>query len=298
MNTIRNIISHIRLPTIPRFSTNPPCEITTEFFFLCGHTVTSRRCHNDRRIWRDDIYFDAATACDETCPTRSLPYVIYLGLHCIWCRFTGVPFTNSIRSDPGVDVIEPAELQRRQEFYLRGRRGLVPDAKRAEWYRIGGKQACWETYKRLEHEWQDNIGRDWRERTYFVGGSCDTRLYIPIDRKSVPEREDEECQICKFSLWEGEPPIRLPCHATHRFHTDCLDTWLPDNRTCPACRAVYELSTYREWEYVYENRPFVQFFSQLRAIPDPPDGGQVLPQGVDAWIEPEVQAAWFAFMQE
>lgn len=207
-----------------------------------------------------------------------------MNLRCTWCRYSGVPVTNCIRSDPGVDVIPPAELQRRREFYLSRRRATQTDTERAEFDRRRGKEAYWETHKRLEHEWQDSQGKDWRERTYFVGGTSDVRLYTPIDRNSIPGGEHQICQICRDDLWEeGEAPIRLPCHASHLFHTECVDRWLVASMTCPTCRLRYTLSTYQEWEEVYDNRPFVEFFTR--------------PQGIDAWLDPDVQAEWDAVMQ-
>ncbi len=192
--------------------------------------------------------------------------------------------TNSIRSDPGVERLDPGELSRRQDFYLSERRAQLTETVRDAFFRNVGRRAYWETHKRLEHEFQDNQGLGWRERRYFVGAGSDERLYMPIDRSVIPDDEDGECGICKESLKQGSTPVVLPCHATHHFHTGCLDTWLPEHKTCPACRAQYTLSTFQEWGVIFDNRDYVRFFFAPRRQPNP-NGLQdhrVFHQGVNA----------------
>jgi len=42
------------------------------------------------------------------------------------------------------------------------------------------------------------------------------------------------CSICIGECESGEMIRQLPC--THRFHKDCIDTWLESNITCPICK--------------------------------------------------------------
>lgn len=46
-----------------------------------------------------------------------------------------------------------------------------------------------------------------------------------------------KCCICMAELEEGEELIRLE-KCSHRFHFDCLQSWLRKSNQCPVCRAV------------------------------------------------------------
>lgn len=63
-----------------------------------------------------------------------------------------MPYTHTVRSDPGVDRLEPRELRRRQDFSLSERRVRLSDNARAVWFRNNGLREVWKTYRRLEHE--------------------------------------------------------------------------------------------------------------------------------------------------
>lgn len=263
MNTIRNILSNTRLPsfTFPAFSMTPPCEIITEFFYVCGHTVTSRRCRNNARLWRDNGYHHPSVACDAQCPTRSLHPVTHMYLSCSWCRqFPRIPYTNSIRSDPGVDRLDPGELRRRQDYYLAEWRPRLTEGVRAAFFRNVGRRALWETHMRLEHDWEDRQGVTWQERTYFMGEGYDDRLLIPIDPSTM---QGEDCGICRQSL-AGNLPVHLPCADLHRYHAECIEMWLLGNRvqSCPHCRHWFKIVTYNEWNTQTED--FIRFFVDYR----------------------------------
>jgi len=45
------------------------------------------------------------------------------------------------------------------------------------------------------------------------------------------------CCICLESFEQGDSCMRLPCHAGHVFHTECLQYWLERSRRCPLCRS-------------------------------------------------------------
>ncbi|MCO5575895.1 hypothetical protein L7F22_029701 [Adiantum nelumboides] len=45
-----------------------------------------------------------------------------------------------------------------------------------------------------------------------------------------------ECPVCLSEFQEAERGRLLP-NCRHRFHVECIDTWLLANGTCPVCRA-------------------------------------------------------------
>ncbi len=46
----------------------------------------------------------------------------------------------------------------------------------------------------------------------------------------------ETCAVCLFDFVEGELVQHLTCHATHMFHTTCINMWWQRSRTCPMCK--------------------------------------------------------------
>jgi hypothetical protein len=113
----------------------------------------------------------------------------------------------------------------------------------------------------------------WEERTYFVGGTIDTRLYIPINRNSFPDSDEAVCGVCMDPLWETDSPIRFPCHITHRYHMSCVKEWLMEKKSCPSCRHRYRIETYRDWEHEYDNREYSRFLVKASTMP------------VETWLE-------------
>jgi hypothetical protein len=59
-------------------------------------------------------------------------------------------------------------------------------------------------------------------------------LKYKIDRESQIPTENKDCAICMDEFKIGDQVRRLPC--MHPYHTDCIDTWLKTNRTCPVCK--------------------------------------------------------------
>ena len=37
----------------------------------------------------------------------------------------------------------------------------------------------------------------------------------------------------------------LPCHATHYFHTECIEQWLSEKEECPLCREPIDIEANR-----------------------------------------------------
>lgn len=111
----------------------------------------------------------------------------------------------------------------------------------------------------------------WRQRTFFIGEGIDDRLMAPLDPGTVPDGEAGQCRICLQSLRDGAP-VALPCHAAHRFHTECVVTWMsqgPAFRHCPFCRVRFRIVTYQEWNRQSED--FVRFFVNYQPRPDNED---------------------------
>lgn len=48
-------------------------------------------------------------------------------------------------------------------------------------------------------------------------------------------RQDDDCAICQDPI-EQDQMMRIIRHCTHRFHQNCIDTWLNSHVTCPSCR--------------------------------------------------------------
>ncbi|MCL7036768.1 hypothetical protein MKW94_004026 [Papaver nudicaule] len=46
-----------------------------------------------------------------------------------------------------------------------------------------------------------------------------------------------DCAVC-LSKFERKDKLRLLPNCCHAFHSECIDTWLLSNRTCPLCRAT------------------------------------------------------------
>ena len=56
----------------------------------------------------------------------------------------------------------------------------------------------------------------------------------PITIHSKESDAPSDCNVCISEFEDGESLRRLPCG--HKFHKDCVDTWLEANITCPVCK--------------------------------------------------------------
>lgn len=60
------------------------------------------------------------------------------------------------------------------------------------------------------------------------------RLYMLRGEKQ--EETGGECSICLLNREKGQRTVVLPCFQEHRFHAECLRSWLKERRECPLCR--------------------------------------------------------------
>ena len=44
------------------------------------------------------------------------------------------------------------------------------------------------------------------------------------------------CAICLGEHAIGDTIVKLPCHNTHVYHTECTKEWFRNNAVCPTCR--------------------------------------------------------------
>lgn len=54
------------------------------------------------------------------------------------------------------------------------------------------------------------------------------------DDCNVGDVENVQCMVCLEKFEDGENIRILPC--VHRYHRDCVDRWLAENRRCPVCK--------------------------------------------------------------
>ncbi|KAH9464121.1 hypothetical protein MJO28_002246 [Puccinia striiformis f. sp. tritici] len=66
---------------------------------------------------------------------------------------------------------------------------------------------------------------------------------LPLDSTQT---DSPSCAICLEEYVESDLTVSLQCHHSHHFHRDCILDWLeslvPEQLTCPICRAEVELS--------------------------------------------------------
>lgn len=96
----------------------------------------------------------------------------------------------------------------------------------------GTEMEAAEEYANLSYEelieLQDRLG-------YVPNGMTDREIKsIPTSQYAATE-DGAFCVICQLDINDGESIATLP-KCSHLFHKDCIQQWLKDNRSCPACR--------------------------------------------------------------
>ena len=69
--------------------------------------------------------------------------------------------------------------------------------------------------------------------------------YIPsntINKAKNPSDINSKCIICLAELKIGEKESTLPC--LHIFHSNCIENWLKQKRTCPICKLEISLVSF------------------------------------------------------
>jgi len=74
---------------------------------------------------------------------------------------------------------------------------------------------------------------------FAIGSEAATEVELndlPTEVFEPDNEEDEEemCSVCITEYEQGDQVMRLPCG--HRFHQDCIISWLRIKRICPLCR--------------------------------------------------------------
>ncbi|KAK7349350.1 hypothetical protein VNO77_06655 [Canavalia gladiata] len=54
--------------------------------------------------------------------------------------------------------------------------------------------------------------------------------------KENEEDESDYCAVCLSQIYKREKVRSLPV-CNHRYHADCIGTWLKNHTTCPLCRS-------------------------------------------------------------
>ena len=82
-------------------------------------------------------------------------------------------------------------------------------------------------------ELMQNIGSRGRGLNQEIVEGLATARFDKENSQNLDE-EAKKCSVC-ITEFEDEEMIKfLPC--THRFHGQCIDTWLRDHSTCPLCK--------------------------------------------------------------
>ena len=71
-------------------------------------------------------------------------------------------------------------------------------------------------------------------------GYENTQLYIHRNNMNE-ETEEQICAICHGNIVDGDSVRRININScNHRFHSECIDRWFRNHRTCPICRIEVE----------------------------------------------------------
>lgn len=88
-------------------------------------------------------------------------------------------------------------------------------------------------------EYETMFGQFTENESSLVGGSPASEAVIRNLPKLALTQEDVDgkdglCPVCKDEFSAGNIATQLPC--SHKYHTNCILTWLHVKNTCPVCR--------------------------------------------------------------
>jgi len=66
------------------------------------------------------------------------------------------------------------------------------------------------------------------------GMSAEEIAKMPVEVHSNEVDGSHSCTVCISEYEDGESLRKLPCG--HKFHVECIDTWMDSNITCPICK--------------------------------------------------------------
>ncbi len=92
---------------------------------------------------------------------------------------------------------------------------------------------------------EGNITERYGVLNYPVPTTTVNNLRIPSlipESSNIVIREPITCSICLDNITNSDKK-ELSCN--HKFHINCINTWLQDNNTCPLCRSTQELNRNR-----------------------------------------------------
>ena len=116
------------------------------------------------------------------------------------------------------------------------------------------RSSLWDSLMRLVSNIDVNVSPgtqnsgtgDFNDMVFFVDDDLpsmglslnDMNQYTTLEVYSSSENEEETiCNICQNPISDGTV-IRKLNGCSHKFHTNCIDTWLMNHNSCPICRAA------------------------------------------------------------
>jgi len=76
------------------------------------------------------------------------------------------------------------------------------------------------------------------DRFHGLCSACESHRKRNKLMKPFTVTTDLDCAICISALETGESVAQLECQ--HKFHKDCIQTWLIQSLSCPCCRRNFE----------------------------------------------------------
>lgn len=87
-----------------------------------------------------------------------------------------------------------------------------------------------------------------REKFAVLDGLIKTK-YNPDDFKA-----HKDCAICFCEFGSDDQVSPLPCNSNHYFHSECIQTWIKENPSCPMCREEITPEKLEEFSKGFDKR--------------------------------------------